>query len=259
MKRIDFNQPGGFPLSTQILDALQEAYKNFNVHGAMAGELAIILGCEVGGGGFVTDGFVHINGELLPFVGGQLSADVVIVETADSRGFEDGSSKSVIYNRYATFGVGSGSNPWASFRRPLTLFQLEDRLLKVEKATPIGLVAIWDRPAQEIPEGWVEHTDMRGNVPVGHNSGDTNFGSLGNTVGAKQVTLDITQIPAHQHGYEDIANNNQGGADIGVGYDGGNNGFRRRSLNTSSQGSGQPHSNIQPSRIVKFIRFVGIN
>lgn len=259
MKRIDFNQPGGFPLSTQILDALQEAYKNFNVHGAMAGELAIILGCEVGGGGFVTDGFVHINGELLPFVGGQLSTDVVIVETADSRGFEDGSSKSVIYNRYATFGVGSGSNPWASFRRPLTLFQLEDRLLRVEKATPIGLVAIWDRPAQEIPQGWVEHTDMRGNVPVGHNSGDLNFGSLGNTVGAKEITLDLTQIPTHQHGYEDIANNNQGGADMGVGYNGGGNGFRRRSLNTSSQGGGQPHSNIQPSRIVKFIRFVGIN
>ena len=68
MNKIDFNQTGGFPMSTQILDALQEAYKNFNVHGAMAGDLAIILGCEVGGGGNVTDGFVHINGELLPFV-----------------------------------------------------------------------------------------------------------------------------------------------------------------------------------------------
>lgn len=261
MKRIDFNQPGGFPLSTQILDALQEAYKNFNVHGAMAGELAIILGCEVGGGGFVTDGFVHINGELLPFVGGQLSTDVVIVETADSRGFEDGSSKSVIYNRYATFGVGSGSNPWASFRRPLTLFQLEDRLLKVEKATPIGLVAIWDRPAQEIPEGWVEHTEMRGNVPVGHNSGDTNFGSLGNTVGAKEITLDITQIPAHYHeqGSEGLYSDYGGGVVMGDRnyINGPHTSYRNQ--RTTSKGGGQGHSNIQPSRIVKFIRFVGIN
>ena len=256
MNKIDFNQTGGFPMSTQILDALQEAYKNFNVHGAMAGDLAIILGCEVGGGGNVTDGFVHINGELLPFVGGQISPNVAIVETSDLRGFEDGSSKPVIYTRYATFGEATVSYPWANFRRPLNLFQLEDRLIKVEKSVPIGLVAIWDRPGDEIPIGWVEHTEMRGNVPVGFNSGDTNFGSLGNTVGVKQVTLDISQIPAHTHEFDqsrdsgDTRLSNQISTDP-EGYKGVGQ--------TKPRGGGQPHTNIQPSRIVKYIRFIGFD
>lgn len=261
MNKIDYNQAGGFPMSTQILDAGQTAYSIFNAHGAMAGNFAIIDGCEVGGGGFVTNGYVRINGELLEFKGGQISTNVTIVEEADSRGFEDGSQKAVIYKRYATFGEGNPSYPWASFRRPLNLFQLEDRLLKVEKAVPIGLVAIWDRPAQEIPQGWVEHTDMRGNVPVGHNSGDINFGSLGNTVGAKEITLDINQIPEHYHeqGSEGLYSDYGGGSVIGNrNYPNGPH-TSYRNQRTASKGGGQAHSNIQPSRIVKFIRFVGIN
>jgi len=257
MNKVDYNQPGGFPFSTQILDAAQEAYKTFNAYGNYAGDLAIIAGCELGGGGNVNSGFVSIYGELLPFVGGNISSDVAIVETTDQRGFEDGSVKPVIYTRYATFGAATVSYPWSNFRRPLTLFQLEDRLLQLEKSVPINLVALWDQPAEGIPIGWVEHIPLRGNVPVGHNAGDVNFGSLGNTIGTTQVTLTESQIPPLNFDYEDISNNNQGGADIGVGYDGGTNGFRRRNLKTNTRGGGQSHTNIQPSRIVKYIRFVG--
>ena len=261
MNNIDYNQAGGFGLSTQILDAGQEAYKIFNAYGNMAGDLAVITGCEVGGGGYVTPGFVSIYGELLPFQGGQLSDNVAIVETSDLRGFEDGSQKPVIYTRYVAFGEATVSYPFASFRRPLTLFALEDRLLKVEKAVPIGLVAIWDRPADEIPEGWVEHTDMAGTVPVGHKNGDLNFGALGSTVGAKEITLDITQIPAHYHeqGSEGLYSDYGGGSVIGNrDYPNGPH-TSYRNQRTASKGGGQAHSNIQPSRIVKFIRFVGIN
>ena len=220
--------------------------------------------CEIGGGGNVTDGFVHITGELLPFVGGNLSTSVVIVETADSRGFEDGSVKPVIYTRYATFGAGAGSYPWSSFRRPLNLFQLEDRLIKVEKATPIGLVAIWDRPGDQIPEGWIEHTDMRGNIPVGHNSGDVNFGSLGNIIGTAQVSLTGDQNGPHTH----VSEINSSGDDVDS--DAGGSAVvtsnreifginRQNVIRIKSQGLGSPHTNIQPSRIVKYIRFVGFN
>jgi hypothetical protein len=48
---------------------------------------------------------------------------------------------------------------------------------------PIGLVAIWDRPADAIPAGWVEHTDLSGKTAVGHLDGDTNFGNLGGKSG----------------------------------------------------------------------------
>lgn len=258
MNLLDYNQNGGFPFSTQILDAAQETYKTFNAYGNLAGEVAIITGCEDSSGGTVTHGFVSIYGELLPFLGTTKTANVVIVETTDQRGFEDGSVKPVIYTRYATFGEAIIKYPWTDFRRPLTLFQLEDRLTQLEKSVPIGLVALWDKPGDEIPLGWVEHVPMRGNIPVGHNSGDINFGSLGNTVGTAQVTLDINQIPAHDHGYSDIGNNSSGGSPGPAGgYDGGDNRFHQVNRNTGSRGGGQSHSNIQPSRIVKFIQFVG--
>ena len=259
MNNIDYNQPGGFGLSTQILDAGQEAYKIFNAYGNMAGELAIITGCEVGGGGFVTSGFVSIYGELLPFQGGQLSENVAIVETSDLRGFEDGSQKPVIYTRYVAFGEATVSYPFADFRRPLTLFQLEDRLKKVEKALPIGTVAVWGKFAEDIPEGWEPWDIAAGCVIVGRKNGDLNFGTIGGKVGAAQVTLTESQIPELDFDYEDIANNTNGGIDIGVGYDGGNNRFHRRKLKTNKRGGGQSHSNIQPSLIADHMIFVGFD
>lgn len=259
MNNIDYNQSGGFPLSTQILAAAQEAYRGFNAFGNLAGSLAIISGCETINVNEVGDGFVSIYGELLPFKSATKSANVVIVENTDLRGFEDGSAKAVIYSRYVTFGSSVVQYPWANFRRPLTLFQLEDRLLNVERHVPIGLVAIWGKPADEIPLGWVEHVDLQGRVPVGYLKEDVNFGALDGVIGTSQVTLTIEQIPGHNHGYEDIANNNNGGVNMGVGYDGGAANFHRRTLTTGNKGGGESHTNIQPSRIVKFIQFVGFN
>ena len=263
MNNIDYNQSGGFPLSTQILDAAQNAYKNFNAFGNLAGALSIIDGCEPASGGTVTNGFVSIYGELLPFLGNTISDNVVIIEVPDARGFEDGSVKAVIYSRYATFGDGVVTYPWANFRRPMTLFQLEDRLTQLEKSVPIGLVAIWGKPANEIPEGWVEHTDLAGNVPAGHNPGDVNFGALNAVIGTAQVTLDINQIPAHTH---DTRINASGDDVDSDGYGSALNASNREIVpdrlnvvRVQSKGGGQSHTNIQPSRIVKFIRFIGFS
>ena len=254
MNRIDFNQTGGFPLSTQILDAAQEAYKNFNQYGFLAGnDLVIIAGCYPGAGGTITDGFVSINGELLPFVGTTVTAKVIIVETSDSRGFEDGSVKPVIYERYATFGAGGTEFTWENFRRPLTLFQLEDRLTQLEKSVPIGLVAIWGQPAEAIPEGWEVYVDIQGTTPVGRKTGDVNFGAAAGTqIGTAQVTLDISQIPAHSHNVTAYLGTSSVVPNTGSGPNGSN-----QSITTSSAGGGQSHTNIQPSTIVDFIIFVG--
>lgn len=254
MNRIDFNQTGGFPLSTQILDAAQEAYKNFNQYGYLAGnDLVIITGCVPGAGGSVTNGFVSINGELLPFVGTTVTANVIIVETPDARGFEDGSVKPVIYARYATFGDGPDVFTWTDFRRPKTLFQLEDRLTQLEKAVPIGLVAVWGKPADAIPEGWEIYTPIQGTTPVGRKTGDVNFGAAAGTqIGVAQVTLDINQIPAHSHTVTAYLGTQNVVPNTGSGSNGNNT-----TITSSSAGGGQSHTNIQPSTIVDFIRFVG--
>lgn len=264
MNKIDYNQSGGFPLSTQVLDAAQEAYKNFNAFGNFAGDLAIITGCQDSTGGTVTDGFVAIYGELIPFVGTTKTANVVIVETGDQRGFEDGSVKSVIYSRYATFGEGPVTYPWADFRRPMTLFALEDRLLQLEKAVPVGLVAIWGKPADAIPAGWVAHTDFEGTVPVARKDGDVNFGAaLGTQIGTAQVTLDISQIPSHNHDTiidasgDDVDSSGSGSAINTSSREITPN--RTNVVRVQNKGGGQSHTNIQPSTIVDYIRFVGFN
>lgn len=251
MNRIDYNLAGGFPFSTQILDAGQKAYNILNAFGYLSGDNSVIItGCVAGTGGTVTDGMVFINGELMPFKGSTVTAKVIIVQTADARGFEDGSVKPVIYTRYATFGTGGTEFTWTDFRRPLNLFALEDRLIQIEKAVPIGLVAIWGKPADAIPEGWEIHVPIQGTTPVGRKTGDINFGAVAGTqIGTPAVTLDISQMPSHSHKQYWT---------IGSGGASGNGGtLVTGERDTSNTGGDQPHTNIQPSTIVDFIIFIG--
>lgn len=273
MNRLDLDQSGGLPLSTQILDNMQSAYRTTNELGRLVGDKTIVSGC-IEFGGIVSDGFVIINGELLKFKGTAILDFVVIQEVAESpRGFEDGSAKPIIYERYATFGTAGVQYAWSEFKRPLTLLQIEAKLTQLENMVPIGLVAIWDRPADAIPAGWVEHTDLAGRTAVGHLNGDVNFGALGGNIGVSQVTLDVTQIPSHNHSVSpfnkfvakasDLANNNSSS----TGFDNGGsttelaigklNATQMTNATEKSVGGNQAHSNIQPSRIVKYIRFVG--
>ncbi|ROI09803.1 hypothetical protein EGI11_03330 [Chryseobacterium sp. H3056] len=256
MNIIDYNQSGGFPMSTQILEAAQDAYKTFNEYGKLAGELVIISGCETINIDQVADGFVSINGELLPFKSASVSEFVVIVQNSDLRGFEDGSAKPVIYTRYATFGSSPTQFEWAKFRRPQTLLMLEDRLTKLEMAVPIGLVAIWDKPESEIPLGWEEHIELAGRTPVGLAYGDVNFGTLGGNLGAAQVTLSINEIPQLNFGWTGLNGTGYPNASGDSTTAGTVHSYVRQTQNLT-KGGGQSHSNIQPSRIVKFIRFKG--
>lgn len=125
MNKIEFNQTGGFPLSTNILDAMQEAYGVFNSLGHLAGNKAIISGCIVTGSS-VSDGVVFINGEVLPFKGGPKSANIFVKEEAENGIFEDGSHKPIIVKRYATFGSSTPDKTyqWADFVRAKTLIEL---------------------------------------------------------------------------------------------------------------------------------------
>ena len=146
--------------------------------------------------------------------------------------------------------------------------KLEER---VRKTVPIGLVAIWDRPASEIPEGWEEHTEMQGVVPVGYKSDDSDFGAIGTKVGSKTVRIEKNNLPDIEI---DLKNKNGSGFEV-IGfnlenYSGQNEGGWSNSgslpywgkesgnnIKAHLNGKEQPINNIQPSRIVKFIRFVG--
>ena len=182
MNSINVNQTGGFPLTTDVLSYMQNAYKIFNAMSGISGDLIILSGCEVVGN-TVSDGVVAIEGEIYPFQGTTLGSHVFIKEVNTSKIFEDGSQKTVLVEKVATFGSSTKSYPWESFRRVLSNRQIEEKsfteetsLLKrlekleerVKKTVPLGLVAIWGKPANiPLPEGWREYEPLRGKFPIG--------------------------------------------------------------------------------------------
>jgi microcystin-dependent protein len=91
--------------------------------------------------------------------------------------------------------------------------------------------------------------DLRGYVPVGYKSGDSDFGTLGGAVGAKTHTLQVTEIPAHKH---------SGYYTSGYAIGGAANAMYPTSATDAPNcmtevGGGGAHNNIQPSKTVNYI------
>lgn len=247
MNRVNYDQTEGFPLDVNILDFGQKANHITQQLGEIIAPLAIIKGCIVNGNN-VSDGIVCINGEMLPFKGG-LKQDVVrIVETAENRVFENGNSKPVLITRYATFGAGADFGySWGQFHRPMKIAEIEKRLVHV------GFVQDFYGDVNSIPTGWhlCDGTngtpDLRKMFVVGYDPRDADYNAIGKTGGAKEVTLTVNQLPKHKHsGTTENGGEHShsvehihpySGTNIGGGFDGGKNGFKRENINTTSAGS----------------------
>ena len=177
MNKINFNQTGGFPLSANILDAMQSAYAIFNQLGSLAGNKAIISGCEQLGN-TVADGVIFLNGEILPFKGGTIGSSVTIKEESESRVFEDGATKPVIYKRYAGFGssLPEKTFAWVEFKRFENLLNLTEkkaekteldksikRIEKLEEQKPvIGEIKQGIFDINNLPSGWFHCNGQNG-------------------------------------------------------------------------------------------------
>ncbi|MEG0188928.1 MAG: hypothetical protein RR668_09725, partial [Algoriella sp.] len=130
MNKINVQQTGGFPLETDTLNAMQNAYDIFNSLGNIIAPLAIVKGCEIVGN-TVANGVVYIDGEVLEFRGGQAGATVIIREETKSKNFENGENKVVYLTRYATFGssVQNINYQWVDFHRPMSIKEIQKRLM----------------------------------------------------------------------------------------------------------------------------------
>lgn len=221
MKKFIFNYPEGFDLTTNTLSDIQDAYLIIEGVARMAGNLAIISGCEeISGGAAIGNGVVMINNELLRFVEGGKQNTVIIREVITQKKAENGEMKDVIIDRFATFGFSNVYFPWADFKRipPLNtiegrfktiedfiptvpLQQIEARLTKLERAAkPIVMgnaPVLFMRPANEIPEGWEECTEFRGCFPIGLNPDDFDFAQVLQSGGNKTHTLTMSELPRH--------------------------------------------------------------
>lgn len=105
-----------------------------------------------------------------------------------------------------------------------------------------------DKPFGAGPTGTPKLPDLRGYTVAGAGGSLLSQNTLGKSGGSKDITLELSQIPAHQHLYDKKA-------DCGVQVLGGQ-GACVGDVNggaTSESGGGQPHSNVQPTLLLNFI------
>lgn len=285
MNTINTEHNAGYPFDVAFLAFMQNSYRLFNSLGSMAGNKAIISGCEEVGN-TITPGTVFINGELFPFEGGAKGDTVIIKEETNEVTFEDGFLRPLENIRTAAFGRSTPEKTynWEDFQRITNLQDLGknktdntetkkllERIEKLEKqkqAVPIGLIALWGKPANEIPAGWREYVNLRGRMPIGldpdyvkkpEDSQDYQLNGLLKYGGELSHKLTEAEIPIHKHqqGSETLYNLFGGGSLVG-----GRN-WVLGHLNayvysdTSSVGGDQPHNNMPPYRVVQFIEYVG--
>ena len=277
MNIVRYKQTGGFPLDTNNLDFLQSSFHILNTLGNLAGDMVVISGCEITGN-TVSNGVVYVNKEVLEFRGGSISANVFIKEEAVSGTFEDGSFKPIEITRYVTFGSSTPEKTfkWEDFKRVDNLIQqgvknadFEKRIKALENKKspiPIGLIAVWGKPASEpIPEGWKECTDLRGRMPLGWNPDDTDFSELLKNDGEKTHQLKVQELPVIEGGFETVTHMTRLGTGVVRGVSGGQAqiaGGASQWLHEQMElkfGGNQPHNNMPPYKIIKFIEFIGFD
>ena len=282
MNKLHTEHNAGYPFDVAFLAFMQNAYNLFNHFGHLAGNKVIISGCEEVGN-TITPGTVYINGELFPFEGGAKDDTVIIKEETNEVTFEDGFLRPLETIRTAAFGrsVPEKTFNWEDFKRITNLQELGEnktdntetkklieRIEKLEKqkqAVPIGLVAIWGKPENEIPEGWEEYVPMRGVMPIGidpeykkdeNDAEDYRLNVLKHRSGKRSHRLTIEEMPSHNHNIDKLPTQFKD-TDRGVGH------YSEFSLDditsrtSSATGGDQPHNNMPPYRVVQFIKYVG--
>lgn len=208
---------GQYPLSTQAMAFVVDMINSCGLLTLIGGKNYILSGC-VTTGKTVSDGWVVVNGELLPFQGGTVANTIVVVEESEAVNANGMTFERARIRRYAKFGTGTGANylPWAAFNPLPTNQQLnmdkatteyvDTELAKIGGTTiPAGVVVMWSGSPTAIPDGWAlcdgtQNTpDLRGRFVVGYNRDDADYNGIGKASGSKTVTLTTANLPAHSH------------------------------------------------------------
>jgi hypothetical protein len=116
----------------------------------------------------------------------------------------------------------------------------------VNTAYPIGSIYMnYTNPSN--PSSYLgvgSWTAVEGQVVAGYKSGDPDFGTIGASIGSATHTLDINEIPAHDH----VGNRNEAGSGTTVWASAAASPFDKLTT-TGSTGGGGAHNNIQPTLV----------
>jgi len=262
-KLIDFEKLGGYPLAQEDLDWLQTSYRSaFASLAELLGDKVILSGMTETGG-VVSNGWISIGGELMPFIGGTIdTGDCIIEETKESLTFQDASVNEVLITRVARFGSPDPAFNYADLTRPGTVKELwQSGDIKMLTCDDAYITANFDVTGLGINKrkGWARCNgnngtpNLGGKFPVGYNAADGDYDEVGKTGGEKTHTLTVSEMPSHTH-------RGRGNFNFG-GYDGGGNDFYRATAASVFQevgllettGGGQAHENRPPFYTLLFI------
>lgn len=125
------------------------------------------------------------------------------------------------------------------------MFMLNPKLLS--EVFPINKIEVFfDAEDHSNFLGFQWEMVSQGKMPIGLNTSDTDFNSIGKTGGEKEVTLTVDQIPPHTHSYkQNISSQNLATGNYGV------HNWNSNST-TGSTGGGQPHNNMPPYIVMAF-------
>ena len=290
MKKIHV-EGGGFPGTSKTWRFIAEMIQqNADVASAIAGDNVIVSGCEVVND-IAADGIIIINGEMFPFIGGNVSDNPYItitenIETTqylkDDDGDGQGDTIDTYFDRVAvlTDTLGTVQNPVYSFSGLTRLKSLKELSKRIP---PMNSVIMYYGSIANIPEGWQlcngtnGTPDLSGKFIVGYDSTVDDYNAIGNTGGEKKHTLTVDEMPQHnhngntssngnhRHGFE-LNNNNNGeglpALEKGNSYQGTNfnteyAGSHNHSFTTNNRGGGQSHENRPPYFTLAYITYVG--
>jgi microcystin-dependent protein len=245
-----------------------------------AGGNYILSGCAVAGGR-AASGIMVLNGEILPFIGGDFQDKVRIVEENESITAEGSNYPDSYVRRWAEFGQNlnnSNTFNWADITPfPTNKSLHENSATKTELeelktlTMPKGAIIMWSGSTTQLPEGFALCNgqdvdgygvvpDLRGRFIVGldgskastpeNNTTTTeNYGKVGNRGGLRDVALSVAQMPKHSHSIKQY---------YSLGTEGVNwilDVVEKRTATgyTGEAGGGQVHENRPPYYVLAFI------
>jgi hypothetical protein len=126
-KRIDFTKLEGLATYQDTLDFLQTSYGEAISAVAKAFGSKVIVTGVTDLGTTYTDGWVVIDGELMPFAGGLKTDRIIVEELTDTEIFNNGSIQTVYYTKRAKMGI-TGGFPLTDFIRVDTMSAISQGL-----------------------------------------------------------------------------------------------------------------------------------
>lgn len=254
MNSIDFSKLGGYPLAQEDLDFLQQSYTNaFNALALLCGNDTIIAGMEEAAGN-VSAGWIVKDGEILPFMAGAIgTGKFIIEETAAALTFQDGNDKDVLITRVARFSSG-GPYDYADLTRLLSLANVwrpGDVKERICDQAYVDANFDVDGYGMGVEKGWrilsKAYPDTAGKFFVNYDEADADFNVVGETGGAKTVTLQPANLPVLSSSNHGLVNRN--GVNTFTGGDSSGGEFDNKDM-VNWPGTGEPVNKMPPFYVI---------